>query len=301
MTHGGRAGVATAPCPLCAHGGGRFILQIHARRMVRCDRCGLVYRDPSPARTNDGAPLVLGPAERAREERVAERRRGPFERLLAEAGPPARLLDVGAGLGYFVKLAGERGWQATGVDVDAAAVEYARSVLGVDVRPGDLRDLHLPAASFDLVTLWNLLECVADPVDVLSEVRRVTAPAGRVFIRTQNAAWHLTSYRASRLLRRFGIGANPARGAYVAYIFNVVCFSAPTLRDLLVRTGFKPVRVVNSPPVPGDPYLGLSSPAERALGLAKRGVFAAVQAGAALTRGRWLMGPSIEAWGRRTE
>lgn len=294
-----RGSVATASCPLCAHDGGRFILQVYARRMVRCDRCRLVYRDPLPARADDDTPPVLAPEERAREERVAARRSRPFKRLLAEAGPPARLLDVGAGLGHFVKLAGEHGWQATGVDVDAAAVQYARGVLEVDVRHGDLRDLRLPAASFDLVTLWNLLECLSDPVEVLREVRRVTAPAGHVFIRTQNAAWHLASYRALRLLRRLGLAADPARGAYVAFIFNVVSFSAPTLRDLLVRTGFTPLRIVNSPPVPGDPYLGLSSPAERALGLAKRGVFAGVQAAAALTGGRWLMAPSIEAWGRR--
>lgn len=264
--------------------------------MVRCAACGLVYRDPPRAPERTARPL--GAETLAYEERVASRRRRAFQRFLAVAGPPGRLLDVGTGLGLFLKLAGEVGWQATGVDLDAAIVDHARRRLGVDARVGALADLDLPAGAFDLVTLWNVLECVSEPRGLLHHVRRVLRPGGRLFARTQNVTWQLAAHR---LVRRARPAARPLleRAPWAVFIFNDVCYAPATLRRLLADTGFHDIRVRNSPPIPGDPYLGFRAPAEAALGLAKRAVHLAAEAVALASGGRWLIGPSLEAWARR--
>ena len=289
---------AARPCPLCAAAGARPLVQAGTRRMVRCGVCGLVYRDPLPAPPPPPASPEPDPELVAAELRVADRRSRGFRRLLRAAGPPGRLLDVGTGFGVFLKLAGAAGWQAVGVDVDAQAVRYAWTQLGVDARAGELAALRFPDASFDLVTFWNVLECVPEPLALLAEARRLVRPGGRVFVRTQNLAWQLASFRGTEAVKRLGLRRRLEATPHLTFIFNAVCFSQATLRTVLARAGFTVDAVRNSPPIPGDPYLGLGAPGELALGLVKRAVHAGAQAVALASAGRRLVGSSLEAWGR---
>jgi SAM-dependent methyltransferase len=257
-----------------------------------------VYRDPLPARdTTPAAELTPGAA--AVEERVAARRAVEFARVIGAAGRPGRLLDVGTGLGYFLRAAGAAGWSAVGIDADAAVVGYARARLGVDARAGDLAAQRFPDGAFDLVTLWNVLDVVDAPRAVLAEARRVLAPGGRVFVRVPNVAWQLVAFRTTAAARALGLFRRIDDIPYAAFIFNATSFSSRTLAAVLRDAGFDQVRVRNSRPIPGDPYLHLSGAGERALGAAKRLVHAGAAVVAGGSRGRWLLGSSIEAWARR--
>ena len=266
------------------------------RLLVECDGCGLLYeRTPAPAAVS-GAELSED--ERDREERVARHRTPHFARLLEALGRPGRLLDVGTGVGELLRLAREAGWQAVGVDVDPAVVAYARQ-RGLDVRLGELAGLGLPAASFDVVTLWNALDFVADPVGELGECRRLLAPHGRLFVRVPNAPVQRTAMRLARpaaSLRSGGQRAGRPPAVGVLHRFN---FGPRTLRIALERAGFEHIEVQNSAPVGGDPYLGLGSLGAQVLQLGKRTVAGAAALAALGTGGRWLLGPSIEAWARR--
>jgi hypothetical protein len=86
---------------------------------------------------------------------------------------------------------------------------------------------------------------------------------------------------------------------FATFIFHLINFSRPTLRLLLDRSGFASNSIMNSPPIPGDPYLGLGPTGERLVALGKRGVHGVAQGLAIVSGGRWLIGPSLEAWGRR--
>ena len=282
-------------CPVCAS------VTVRAGRvptepaLVRCAACRLLFR---PVADADPPRARLSESERRLEERVAERRAPHFETLLRAAGTPGRLLDVGAGVGALVQLARERGWEAVGVDVDPAVVAYARA-RGRDVRLGELANLALPPARFDLVTLCNVVDFVADPVDVLAECRRVLVPGGRIFLRTPNVPWQLQGARAARLLAALGLGRLIDGRARWLAIFHRSNFGPRTLRIALARAGFQEIEVANSVPTPGDPYLGLGRGGETLLRFGKRVVFAAVEAAALASGGRWLLGPSIEAWARK--
>ncbi len=72
-----------------------------------------------------------------------------------------------------------------------------------------------------------------------------------------------------------------------------------TLRLVLDRSGFTLLSIRNSSPIPGDPYLGLGPIGKRLLALAKLSVYGIAQVTAIVSRGRWLIGPSLEVWGRR--
>src|SRR5205814_9870590 len=69
----------------------------------------------------------------------------------------------------------------------------------------------------------------------------------------------------------------------------------PLFRSVLERAGLEPLSIRNSPPVPGDPYLGLGTPGELVFGLVKRVIFGAALAIAFASVHRWLVGPSLEA------
>jgi SAM-dependent methyltransferase len=101
-----------------------------------------------------------------------------FERLT----PAGRLLEVGCASGWLLKHAAARGWRVQGVEPAPAAAAFARS-LGLDVFNGDLLEARLPAESFDLVYLGDVLEHVPDCRATLSEVARVLIPGGYVYLR----------------------------------------------------------------------------------------------------------------------
>jgi 2-polyprenyl-3-methyl-5-hydroxy-6-metoxy-1,4-benzoquinol methylase len=93
-----------------------------------------------------------------------------------------RLLDVGCSSGYFLRRAERRGWDVHGLDPDPRAVAYAMAELGLNVRCGTLSDAGLPADSFDVVTLWGVLEHLPDPAAQLRLANRVLRDGGELVV-----------------------------------------------------------------------------------------------------------------------
>jgi 2-polyprenyl-3-methyl-5-hydroxy-6-metoxy-1,4-benzoquinol methylase len=103
---------------------------------------------------------------------------------IKQAGDVSTLLDVGAGNGYFVALARrEFGLHATGIEISAQEIRFAREVVGVDLQCGYLAD-H--AGQYDVVTCFNVLEHVADPLALLSEAVARVKPGGILALSTPN-------------------------------------------------------------------------------------------------------------------
>ena len=92
---------------------------------------------------------------------------------------PGRLLDIGCGAGIFVDEMAGSGWNATGVDPAAHASGSARLIRGT------LNDL--PSASeFDAITLWDVIEHVEDPAQLVRDCHARLAPGGYIFLETGN-------------------------------------------------------------------------------------------------------------------
>ncbi len=267
--------------------------------MVRCNGCSLVYRNPRPTASDIREAHAGNQTSLELEERVGNRRRYQFGRFLDSLPErPGRLLDIGCGYGFFLKIADEKSWKAVGVDLNPNGIAYAKERLGVNAVLGDFRDVRFPDGSFDLVTLWNVLDHTPDPLELLLEVHRVLKEDGRVFIRTPNAVWQYLNYRLAKFLRRLGWGKLFDEHPHATFIFHQTNFSPRTLRLVLDRSGFAPLSIRNSSPIPGDPYLGLRPIGKRLVTLAKVSVHGIAQGVAIASGGRWLIGPSLEAWGR---
>ncbi|NUQ39403.1 MAG: class I SAM-dependent methyltransferase, partial [Caldilineales bacterium] len=98
-----------------------------------------------------------------------------------------RLLDVGCGSGAYGASLLRLGWQVDGIEPDSAAAERARAA-GVQVSAGDLFSSPLPAAAYDAITLWHVLEHLDDPVAGLRRLRPALKPGGLLLLETPNFA-----------------------------------------------------------------------------------------------------------------
>jgi SAM-dependent methyltransferase len=98
--------------------------------------------------------------------------------------PGMRVLEVGSGLGILANdvAASAPGVEVVGIEVSAAQLAAARPGPLVTFVQGDAHSLDVPDGRFDLVYARYLLEHVADPAHVVREMRRVTAPGGRVAV-----------------------------------------------------------------------------------------------------------------------
>jgi len=111
--------------------------------------------------------------------------------LLPERWDQTRLLDVGSGDGYTIRLVKPIG-EILGVDTDPSMADLARE-RGIEFREGSAYELPFADQSFDLVTMIEVVEHLERPVDALTEVRRVLRDGGSVVITTPvpKATWRL--------------------------------------------------------------------------------------------------------------
>ena len=112
-----------------------------------------------------------------------EGKRWYWARYLASLSPSGRFLDVGCATSYALSMASpNQDHGVAGVEYSKEAAQYARETLNLEVRTGELIHAKFPAGSFDFIHVNNVLEHVTNPVELLSECRRLLAPAGRMYL-----------------------------------------------------------------------------------------------------------------------
>lgn len=138
-----------------------------------------------------------------------------------------RLLDIGAGPGLLLSVAGRRGWTATGLEINPWAARYGREQVNVDVREVAFEDADFQAESFDAVTMMDFVEHIPDPDSSVQRVAGVLRPGGVLAILTPDAG-----SLVSRMLR----GRWPELRRAPEHL---VLFSTEGLGLLLERHGFE--------------------------------------------------------------
>ena len=161
-------------------------------------------------------------------------------------GRSGRLLDMGCGLGFFVKKASAlSGWQAYGCEISPAAVRYGRETLGLpNIVCSRLESVDLPTGSFDILTLWDVLDHILHPDPLLRRCHSLLTEDGFLFIRTPNVQVQLARARVNKLIR----GMKPGI-AYLQARDHTHHYSTSSLRTLLERNGFRQIEFVHLRPV----------------------------------------------------
>ena len=134
-----------------------------------------------------------------------------------------RSLDIGCSAGKAVKVLLNCGWQAEGIDLDADAVRYGQE-RGLPVRVGSVEEQNNYAVLYDLITLIDVIEHLADPADCLKRSFNALSPGGVMFIKTPCAD----------SLPHWFIG-----DAWLESSEHLHFFSRRTLIRLLEKTGYQ--------------------------------------------------------------
>lgn len=238
-------------CLLC--GGGQWTLLVEARDptpgsaglwfgVVQCQDCGLCFTNPRPKIESMGQfyPLDYRPhgtspmnARRGLSRRLGRWLRGKQTRQGLAWHGQGRLLDFGCGGGKFLERLHLQGWKVTGLDAAPAAVERIRNALNLPALVGTLPNPTLKNASYDVITMWQALEHVHDPMAVLREAHRLLVPGGKLLISVPNID--------SLAFRWFGpawFGLDLPR--------HLTHFAPWTLQLMLARAGFEvgPLRML---------------------------------------------------------
>jgi SAM-dependent methyltransferase len=104
----------------------------------------------------------------------------------ANGGLPGTVLDIGCGRGLLLNQLRKLGWRVMGTELSDGAARFAREVLQLDIKVGDVGRLGLEEGSFDAVVLWHVLEHFEDPTNLLREVARLVRPGGFVLVAVPN-------------------------------------------------------------------------------------------------------------------
>jgi SAM-dependent methyltransferase len=149
--------------------------------------------------------------------------------LLRSHGVPAggRVLDVGAGYGFFLEALERAGYETDGLEISAHAVEQARRrSRGQVIEQGAESPFPFPDGHFDAITLMDVIEHLQDYAQTLASCRRCLKPGGKLFVITLNA---------HSLARPF-LGK---RWAWYQDPTHIHMFTPGMLREGLVRAGLE--------------------------------------------------------------
>ncbi len=174
-----------SPCVLCGSTARTVVLRHEDGDLARCRACGMTSVEPLPTpeavlAQYDALYFAGGTGYRdyVAEEGVyrAEGRRRV--RALRAAGGAGRLLDVGCASGAFLVEARTALFHVTGVEPAVEMAAVARERARCEVVAAPVEAAELPRASFEVVTAFDSLEHVVDPVGVLRRFREWLVPGG---------------------------------------------------------------------------------------------------------------------------
>ena len=159
-----------------------------------CVQCGLARTYPPPRVERLNETVYQSEAGFADQVRDYSRFRGYAKRILSiiearlGAGAGRTLLDVGCGIGALVAEAVDRGYAASGIDINDQATRYGRDTLGLPLHTGAVEALHESTMRYDLIVLSQVLEHLEAPAAALNDLSRLLKPGGHIAIESPNMA-----------------------------------------------------------------------------------------------------------------
>ena len=194
--------------------------------LVKCAECGFQYVTP---RIN--ARIALDSYANSADPTFASQaasREKTFKKCLQSVqkvwkGPPGGILDIGTANGSFLKVAKDAGWDVAGCEPNRWLGKWCEENYGIRVTPGTIFDGNYEPESFDVITLWDVLEHTPDPMATLKECVRILRPDGLLAVNVPDiGSW------IARLMGRKWVFL-----ASVHYFY----FTQKTVRQMLEKNG----------------------------------------------------------------
>jgi SAM-dependent methyltransferase len=217
----------TVQCPVTVdHGQPRYSFNKSGFDIYTCPSCGCIIADtPFVAEQYESdSYYTLDFTDRAAIDEKWGFRWRYILKALQRHVKPGKLLDIGAGNGYFVYLAkNEFGWQADGFETSEAESDFARKMFDVHY----VDDLAPVGNDYQAVTAFNVLEHVSDPQGLLADMAAHLSPGGYLVLTTPNPG---SIQRRVKGLKDWHMVMPP---------HHINLFTKPALQALIEQSGFE--------------------------------------------------------------
>lgn len=240
--------LTTEPCNFCGHSHAEKYLTLTDLRLnlpgswnlMKCENCGLLFIDPQPVWEELSAHYpkeyhaYLRKDSRItdllREFGLRKRVKSILRRTSVQKGS---LLDVGCATGDFLQaFRAISDWDVIGLEIVPEAVSAARAK-GLSIIEKDLADASLEGGSFDVITLWDVLEHMPDPARILQICYGLLKPGGTLVLKCPDPAG-----KEAKLFEESWIGFEAPQ-----HLFG---FPKPVLFSKLKEIGFEPVNITQT-------------------------------------------------------
>ncbi|RFC55865.1 class I SAM-dependent methyltransferase [Brumimicrobium aurantiacum] len=193
-------------CPVCEESYFKDYLSVKDHmitreefKIVECDNCGFHFTNPIPeidkigeyykseeyiSHSSNKKGVINFLYNRVRNITLKEK-----VKWIKNETDGKCLLDIGSGTGHFLKVANDHGFKGTGLEPDADARDFAHK--NNHVRSSDQAELYnIESNSFDVITMWHVLEHVYDLRKDLKRIDEILKSDGRLFIAVPNMNSH---------------------------------------------------------------------------------------------------------------
>ncbi len=142
------------------------------------------------------------------------------------------LFDIGTGWGHFLHTAHKCGYDASGIEISELMHHYAVNDLSLNVKLGDLFKEELPQETFDVVTMWDVLEHLDNPSQALEKANSLLKPGAYIFLQVPQ----IDSFIAKRQKQNWSMMS----------LEHLNYFSKDTMRLILENNGFELIKIKSS-------------------------------------------------------
>lgn len=229
-------------CNLCGSSAREHLFTKKGYDLVRCSDCGLAYIANPPnaaeikalysATTAYHRELLDSGSDEYQRQRASAHQHLQMLRSFRKKLAGELLLDIGCSSGIFLGEARAMGMVCMGTEICPETAAFARRHYSLPIHAGDWRDAGFADASFDVITLFDVIEHLPDPLNELVELRRLLKPRGLLLISTPDidGLFPRASYPFAKLLDYWPHPEPPH------HLFQ---FSQATLSAMVEKAGYE--------------------------------------------------------------
>jgi ubiquinone/menaquinone biosynthesis C-methylase UbiE len=284
-------------CILCGFSSNRLIFPSGVdqttglkKGIVKCAVCGLVFRTSRPTDEDIKKYYSEKTIDNVTNDWMSGRRNvvKTYTALFEPYRVTNRILDVGAGSGFFLFMMKQKGWECHGVEPSRSCAEFARKRFDLFLDADFFQTCSYENDFFDVVTFWNVLDHFPQPLQILDKAWKILRPGGLVVVRSPNASFHVPVKRLLKNIKNVPGWAGMADHS----IIHLYSFNGRTISKALAATGFvqcevKPARL-SWTTAPGSKTGGVQKTITRIVDLSCSALYS-------FSSGRILISPSFLA------
>jgi len=186
-------------CPYCDESDERIIWKNkRGYNIVRCKKCGFVYRNPRYMRSKQDDIFTKEWTERTGDFHLTDYREYNLRRIakyIQTRRQGGALLDVGCSYGVFFSLFNNT-WEFTGIEPSLSASQIAsRNFPNAKIINNTIENASLPEGSFDVITIVDTIYYVSQPLEIFKKCYKWLNSSGRLIIESPNFSNRYYYYR----------------------------------------------------------------------------------------------------------